>query len=136
MCCSAVEEPVDGFGAVAAGGHLRSERRAASRELAAVRVVAVRLARERASLVEVRGDDSRQREEPSPKRLDRVVLEELGARAAAITGSRTSGTGFSSRKEATVSMIGREKSIPVLAASTPMSKNASSCARMKSGGSS
>ena len=34
-------------------------------------------------------------------------------------------------------MIVREKSIPVLAASTPMSsKTASSCARMKSGGSS
>ena len=57
--------------------------------------------------------------------------------AATITGSTTRGTGFFSRNEATASMTGREKSIPVLAASTPMSeKTASSSARMKSGGAS
>src|SRR5918996_5362501 len=54
-----------------------------------------------------------------------------------MTGSTTSGTGLDARKSATVSMIARENSIPVLAASTPMSsKRASSCARMKSGGTS
>ncbi len=57
--------------------------------------------------------------------------------AATITGSTTSGTGWSARKLATVSMIRREKSIPVLAASTPMSSNTtSSSSRMNSGGAS
>ena len=52
---------------------------------------------------------------------------------AIITGSTTSGTGCSARKSATVSIISREKSIPVFAASTPMSsKTASSCARRNS----
>ena len=56
---------------------------------------------------------------------------------ATITGSTTSGTGCSSTKPATVSMIGAEKSIPVLAASTPMSeKTAWSWARTNSGGTS
>src|SRR6266536_3340699 len=53
------------------------------------------------------------------------------------TGSTTSGTGCSSRKSTTASISGAEKSIPVLAASTPRSsKTASSCARTKSGGTS
>ena len=56
---------------------------------------------------------------------------------ATITGSTTSGTGCASRKSATVSISSREKSIPVFAASTPMSsKTASSCAPTKPGGSS
>jgi hypothetical protein len=54
-----------------------------------------------------------------------------------MTGSTTSGTPRPSSHSATVSMIAREKSIPVFAASTPMSsKTASSCARMNAGGSS
>src|SRR3989440_4269991 len=54
-----------------------------------------------------------------------------------MTGSTTSGTGRVSRKPATVSISSREKSIPVLAASTPMSpKTASSSATTNSGGSS
>ena len=49
---------------------------------------------------------------------------------ATITGSTTSGSGCSSSQSATVSMIAREKSIPVFAASIPMSPaTASSCAR-------
>jgi hypothetical protein len=56
---------------------------------------------------------------------------------ATITGSTTSGTGCCSRNAATASISGREKSIPVLAASTPMSSNtASSCAVTNPGGSS
>jgi hypothetical protein len=56
---------------------------------------------------------------------------------ATITGSTTSGTRSASRKSATVSISGRENSIPVFAASTPMSSNtASSCAWTKSGGNS
>ena len=56
---------------------------------------------------------------------------------ATITGSTTSGTRWLSRKSATVSISARENSIPVFAASTPMSsKTASSCARTNSGGSS
>ena len=56
---------------------------------------------------------------------------------ATITGSTTSGTGWSARKSATVSITAAENSIPVLAASTPMSeKTASSCARTNSGGTS
>ena len=54
-----------------------------------------------------------------------------------MTGSTTSGTRCASRKSATVSIIRAEKSIPVFAASTPMSsKTASSCAVTNSGGSS
>ena len=54
-----------------------------------------------------------------------------------MTGSTTSGTGCSSRKSATVSISGREKSIPVFAASTPTSSNtASSWAVTNAGGSS
>ena len=56
---------------------------------------------------------------------------------ATITGSTTSGTGCAARKSATVSTIGAEKSMPVFAASTPMSeKTASSCARTNSAGAS
>src|SRR3954449_6124908 len=48
---------------------------------------------------------------------------------ASMTGSTTSGIGCSSSQSATVSMIEREKSIPVFAASIPMSPaTASSCA--------
>ena len=54
-----------------------------------------------------------------------------------MTGSTTSGTRCTQRKSATVSISSREKSIPVLAASTPMSeKTASSSASTNSGGSS
>ena len=54
-----------------------------------------------------------------------------------MTGSTTSGTWCSARKSATASMIWALKSIPVLAASTPMSsKIASSWARAKAGGAS
>src|SRR6266508_2118109 len=57
--------------------------------------------------------------------------------AATITGSTTRGTRWPPRKSATVSMIGALKSIPVLAASTPMSsKRTSSWSRMKSRGAS
>ncbi len=56
---------------------------------------------------------------------------------ATITGSTTSGTGCSRRYDATVSMSVRENSMPVFAASTPMSsKTASSCATTNAGGSS
>jgi hypothetical protein len=61
----------------------------------------------------------------------------LAPELATITGSTTSGTRCSSRKPATVSISVLEKSMPVLAASTPMSsKTASSCARTNSGGTS
>ena len=54
-----------------------------------------------------------------------------------MTGSTTSGSGCSSSQSATVSMIAREKSIPVFAASIPMSPaTASSCARTNHGGTS
>ena len=54
-----------------------------------------------------------------------------------MTGSTTSGTGWSDRKAATVSISRREKSMPVLAASTPMSpKTASSSSLTNSGGAS
>ena len=54
-----------------------------------------------------------------------------------MTGSTTSGNGCSSSQSATVSMIAREKSIPVFAASIPMSPaTASSCARTNHGGTS
>ncbi len=56
---------------------------------------------------------------------------------ATITGSTTSGKSVRASHSATASMIGFEKSIPVLAASTPMSSaTASSWAVMKSAGSS
>src|SRR3954470_138902 len=54
-----------------------------------------------------------------------------------MTGSTTRGSGCSSSQSATVSMIAREKSIPVFAASIPMSPaTASSCARTNHGGTS
>jgi hypothetical protein len=57
--------------------------------------------------------------------------------AATMTGSTTSGSERPARKSATVSMIGALKSMPVFAASVPMSsKTASSWARMKSSGTS
>ena len=57
--------------------------------------------------------------------------------AATITGSTTSRTGCVSRNAATVSTISALKSIPVFAASTPMSSQiVASCARMNSGGAS
>ena len=54
-----------------------------------------------------------------------------------MTGSTTSGSGCSSTQSATASMIEPEKSIPVFAASIPMSPaTASSCARTNHGGTS
>ena len=72
------------------------------------------------------------------ERIDRVGSSSARARrVATITGSTTSGTGCSARKPATASITAREKSIPVFAASTPMSeKTASSCATTNSGGTS
>ena len=65
----------------------------------------------------------------------RRVCSNSAPELAIMTGSTTRGMLRPSRKSATVSMTAREKSIPVLAASTPMSSwTASSCARMKSGG--
>ena len=56
---------------------------------------------------------------------------------ATMTGSTTSGKWVSASHSATTSMIGAENSMPVLAASTPMSSStASSWARMKWPGSS
>ena len=86
---------------------------------------------ERLCLVEVRRDDGREREEPRHEGLDRVVLEQLrtaGRDHHRVDDERDAAA--RARKSATVSMIGREKSMPVFAASTPMSeKTASSCAR-------
>ena len=54
-----------------------------------------------------------------------------------MTGSTTSGVSCSRRKSATASTMRALKSMPVFAASTPMSsKTASSCARANAGGAS
>ena len=61
----------------------------------------------------------------------------LAPELATITGSTTSGIGCSSSQSATASMVAREKSIPVFAASMPMSPaTASSCARTNHAGTS
>ena len=127
-----------GVVAVAAGDERGRARRARASALGQLAPRRAGHAGERLRLGQVRRHDRREREEPADQRLDRVVL-----RAAARPSSRPSpdrrraGRGARSRNSATVSMIAREKSIPVFAASTPMSsKTASSCARTKSGGTS
>ena len=77
---------------------------------------------ERLGLEQVRRHDRRQREEPPHEHVDRVVLEQLRARARdhdRIDDERRLAALEDSRRPSR--SIGAEKSIPVLAASTPMS---------------
>ena len=98
-----------------------------------------RHAGERARLGQVRRHDGREREEPRRRaRRRRRPASSRAPELATITGSTTSGTGCS-REEVgdRLDDRAREKSIPVFAASTPMSsKTASSWARTNSGGTS
>ena len=95
-------------------------------------------ARERLRLGQVRRDHGREREQPRRRALHGVVLAAASRRSSRPSpGRRRAGRGAPRGTPATVSISRREKSIPVFAASTPMSSNtASSCATTNSGGSS
>ena len=92
---------------------------------------------EHTRLVQIRRDHRRERKQVLDERRHRVLAQEPRAEAATMTGSTTSGTLRPVSTSATVSTIGALKSIPVFAASTPMSSQiASSWARMNGGGAS
>ncbi len=136
----AVEEPVESLGPVAAGDDHRGGAELVQRlgERPPVGIVGVRHAEQRAGLVEVRRDDCGERKELLDEDARRVVFEQLragGGHHDRVDHERHVVRGRA--KSATASMMRALKSMPVLAASTPMSsKTASSCARAKAGGAS
>ena len=104
----------------------RAERVQAASELLAGR----RAAGESLRLAQVGGDHRREREQLLDQRRDRVLAQQARTRARDHHRVDDERDRVPRRKPATVSMIGREKSMPVLAASAPMSANtASSWAR-------
>ena len=130
-----VVEVVDRLLAVSAGDDDRG-----AQLVQALRQLAARRSRpigEHLGLTEVRRHDRREREQPPDEHVDSVVLEELRARARDHHGIDDERHPAALQRVSTVSIAPAENSIPVLAASTPMSsKTASICARMNSGGSS
>ena len=112
----------------------RSRSRPARRARASARRArgAIAAARERLRLVQVRRHHGRERKQPRRRaRRPRRPRSSLAPELATITGSTTSGTRVLGEEVRRPSRsTAREKSIPVFAASTPMSSNtASSCAR-------
>ena len=115
-----VEEVVDGVGAVAA----RDQRRRRAQLVQALGEIAARRAASpvsasasfRFGVTTVASGNSRPTSTSTASSSSSFAPE-----LATMTGSTTSATRCSSRKAATVSISVRENSIPVFAASTPMS---------------